>query len=48
MKLKVEEIKEIIRCKMIDHQRLRVVDLRKHCQYLGRCKIGDQGCKHVS
>ena len=33
MKLTVEEIKEIVRCKMINHQQLRVVNLRKHCQY---------------
>ena len=33
MKLTVEEIKEIVRSEMIDHQQLRVVDLRKYCQY---------------
>ena len=48
MDLTVEEIKEIVRSKMIDHQQLRVVDLCKHCQYKGGCKIGAQGCKYLS
>ena len=33
MELTVKDIKEIVRGKMIDHQQLRVVYLRKHCQY---------------
>ena len=33
---------------MIDHQQLRQVNLCKLSQYLGGCKIGDQGCKHLS
>ena len=31
MELTVEEIKDILSSKMIDHQQLRVVDLGKHC-----------------
>ena len=31
MELTVEDIKEIVRYKMINHQQLRVVNLCKHC-----------------
>ena len=48
MELTTEDIKDIIRTQMIDHQQLRVVNLRKHCQYLEGCNIGDQGCNHLS
>ena len=48
MELTVEDIKDIVRSKMIDHQQLKKVKLCKLTQNLGRCKIRDEGCKHLS
>ena len=48
MQLTIGDIKDIVRSQMIDHQQLRVVDLSKHCKYLGGCKIGDEECKYLS
>ena len=40
MKLTLEDIKDIVRSKIIDPHQLRVVKLCKHSQYLEGCKIG--------
>ena len=48
MELTVEDIKDIVRSKMIDHQQIRIVNLCKHFEYSEGCKIGDIGCKHLS
>ena len=47
MHLTVNEIKDIVKSKMIDHQQLRVVNICKHSQYQEGCKIRAQGCMHL-
>ena len=47
MQLTAEDIRDIVRSQMIDHQQLRIVDLGKHSKYLGGCKIGDEECKYL-
>ena len=48
MQLTAEDIRDIVRSQMIDHQQLKLVDLCKDSQYLEQNSIGDKGCKHLS
>ena len=48
MQLTVEDIKDIVRSKTIDHQQLKEVNLSKHSQYLEGNNIGDEGCKNLT
>ena len=48
MQLTAEDIRDIVRSQMIDHQQLKLVDLCKDSQYLEQNPIVDKGCKHLS